>query len=296
MPDPLRPRIADLPPVIPAVKLDLPPHAGRNSEHRILRDPGPTHRVEVIDASDIPHPAAGPGDAPYRLFRAVPLGAVPEGGWPVLYMLDGNAAFDFLSAALLATVPGLVVIGIGHATDQQFDRIGRARDMGFPGQGTGSRGGTPPGGGAPAFIALLLNALRQRAEAGLPIDGNRRSIWGHSLAGLFVLRLMLGQPDGFARYASISPSLWLGGDELWRMLDQAPPQGPLRLYLASGNREKRTGSDGPEPTDAPAAFHALLARLRRCEGIGMSHQIYDGARHIASLPTSLGPVLRFAAV
>lgn len=288
-------------PIIPAVELDLPPHGGRKSAHRILHEPCASHEIQTLDIEDIAHPMADVSDAPYRIFRAVPRTPAPAEGWPALYMLDGNAAFDFLSSEQIADVPELVLIGIGQRTEDQFDRIARARDLGFPDQ-TGGPSATGnqdrPTGGAPEFLPLLLHGLRERAEAGVAINPAKRTIWGHSLAGLFILNLMMLHPDSFARFAAISPSLWLNPEHFDRVLEAGLPYRSesdlIRLYLASGNREKRTGSQGPIPTDAPAAFHALVARLSKIDGVEVSHQVYDGAKHIGSLPTSLGPVLRFA--
>lgn len=319
MPETFRSKAPLFEPIIPAVELDFPPHGGRASTHRILHDPCRSHKVELLDVEGLTHPLAGAQDAPYQIFRAIPKGPAPADGWPVLYMLDGNAAFDFLSADLLASAPGLVLIGIGQRTQQQFDRSARARDLIFPDTEAGtdtvrigapdSAGAQPqPLHGAPDFVPLLLNGLRQQAEAGLAINPEKRTLWGHSIAGLFVLRLMMAHPASFARFAAISPSLWHNPEQFGRALESAlvgtldaadgnqPTRPRIPLYLASGNREKRTKSAGPVPTDAPAAYHALVAQLGQTAGVAVSHQVYDGAIHIASLPTSLAPVLRFATI
>ncbi|WP_258869738.1 hypothetical protein [Paracoccus thiocyanatus] len=143
-----------------------PEHARKQAELRIFQEGSATHALsqKVV--------AVGPG---YRLFLAVPKAPAPAGGWPVLYMLDGNAAFDFLTAEHLALAPGLVVAGIGYDTDRQFARELRTLDFTAPdGPGDGLRpdhvheGRTA--GGAAIFHDRLTGPLRDAAEAGLPID------------------------------------------------------------------------------------------------------------------------------
>jgi hypothetical protein len=68
------------------------------------------------------------GDRTYRLFLATPLEPAPAGGVPILYALDGNAIFDLLDVPLLASVPGLIVAGIGHDTTLRFDPPMRSLD------------------------------------------------------------------------------------------------------------------------------------------------------------------------
>lgn len=51
----------------------------------------------------------------YQLFTAMPRHP-SAGGYPVLYMLDGNAAFNALTVALLASAPQLVLVGVGYDT------------------------------------------------------------------------------------------------------------------------------------------------------------------------------------
>ena len=77
-----------------------PDHARAEAGLRLFQTGAPSHAL-----SQIALPDEGPG---HRLFLAVPRGPAPERGWPVLYMLDGNAAFDFLTPEHLALAPGLV--------------------------------------------------------------------------------------------------------------------------------------------------------------------------------------------
>jgi predicted alpha/beta superfamily hydrolase len=183
----------------------------------------------------------------YQIFRANPRGPAPAGGFPVLYMLDGNAAFEALDAELLKGIPGLVVIGVGYNTDLVFETTRRALDY-TPPPGGGAPAVDPrrrerPAGGAPLFLPRLAGELRGAAEAGLAIDGARRTLWGHSYGGLFTFYALLHAPDGFARYAAISPPVSWGDGAIGKIEAEAVlPEGLRRdVLMAYGGSERRPG-------------------------------------------------------
>ena len=55
------------------------------------------------------------------------------------------------------------------------------------------------------IFSQILPLIRDAA----PVDPTRTTLFGHSLAGLFVLDTLANHPNGFARWISISPSLWM---------------------------------------------------------------------------------------
>jgi predicted alpha/beta superfamily hydrolase len=54
----------------------------------------------------------------YQLFFALPRRRVGGATVPLLYMLDGNAAFDALTPEFLASVTGLAIVGVGYAASR----------------------------------------------------------------------------------------------------------------------------------------------------------------------------------
>lgn len=219
-------------------------------------------------------------------------------------MLDGNAAFDFLTAADLASVPGLAVIGIGYDTERQFARELRTLDFTAPdftapdGRGDGLRPDPVHegrmAGGAAIFHDRLTGPLRAAAEAGLPVDPERRTLWGHSFGGLFTLYALLARPSGFARYAAISPSIWWDEALIRRIAAEAAPA-TLPLLVALGDREKRSGSDGPPPDGPAPATMDFIAGLARHPGHRATPHVLAGHVHIQTLAGSFPLVLPFAA-
>lgn len=257
---------------------------------------GPDHatgaaRLRIFDAVQNSHSLSERQMPGHRLFLAVPQGVAPKAGWPVLYMLDGNAAFDFLTHDDLALAAGLMLVGVGYDTDRQFSRERRTFDFTPPdGPGDGIRPDHVHegrmAGGAKRFLDHLVGPLRATSEAGIPVDPTRRALWGHSFGGLFTLFAYLTQPDAFARFAAISPSIWWDEELMQRIARDARTDAPLLLALSDA--EKRSGADGPPP-DGPAPATMALAALLRPD-----LHILPGLRHIETLAASLPLALAFA--
>ena len=268
-----------------------PDHARAEARLAIFETQHPTH---VLSQKTV---AVGPG---HRIFLAVPRGTPPAGGWPVLYLLDGNAAFDFLTPAHLAAAEGLALVGVGYDTDRQFAREQRTFDFTAPdGPGDGIRPDPVHegrmAGGAAQFLHRLTGALREAAEDGLRVDPSRRTLWGHSFGGLFTLYALLTKPESFDRFAAISPSIWWDEALIHRIAARADPAVTPPLLVALGDREKRSGSDGPPPAGPAPATMTFVESLRRHPGLDPQVHVLPGLKHIETIAGSLPLAIRFAA-
>lgn len=268
----------------------LPPHGGRTATLSILGMALESHLIDTLVL-----PAHAPDMPATRLFLARPRqGATGR----VLFMLDGTAAFDFLTPTLLAAHPGLAVVGVGHDGAQQFARSARVQDYSPP-----TCPGAPlredphhPGrmaGGAEAFRARLLGPIREAAEKALGLDVLHRTLWGHSFGGLFTLYCAATAPAAFDRYAVISPSIWWDSNLIRGIVQPAQFDGQEMLF-AVGDREQRSGSDGPPPEGPPPATLAMGDLLQGLPGLTLRREVYAGAVHIAALPASLPGALALA--
>lgn len=184
-------------------------------------------------------PLEGPDGRRFDLRLAMPAGAAPASGWPCLVALDGDRFFDALAGAAEALahrtaktgVGPLVVAAVAHRAEEGAFEIQRTRDftmLRLPEAGPGLEGGEGEG-----FRRFLIDTVLPAIADRTPIDMGRRTLFGHSLAGLFVLEAMERDPKLFDRWVSISPSLW------WRTPDPAPDRS--RLFLGYGDME--TGRD-----------------------------------------------------
>ncbi|HCM1918995.1 TPA: alpha/beta hydrolase [Salmonella enterica subsp. salamae serovar 28:r:e,n,z15] len=188
------------------------------------------------------------GERHYRVWTAVPRKAAPASGYPVLYMLDGNAVMDRLPETLLKQLSGYsppVIVAVGYQTSLPFDLNSRAYDY-TPVLGTVSAGdANNPNfqrktGGGPEFRQLLETRIAPQVEQGLRINPERRGIWGHSYGGLFVLGSWLSS-SFFHQYYSASPSLSRDNFSLLNRLTAVNPTQYCRKNLIIMEGSASTG-------------------------------------------------------
>ncbi len=158
--------------------------------------------------------------------------------YPVLYLLDGGEAQDYLPVVGLAALGSLngvteevIVVGVQSGSGLRVrdftTRSGQADELkDFPNQGE-----------APRFRRFLVDELKPRIEATYRTNG-KSGLIGESLAALFVVDTALREPTAFDRYIAISPSLWWDDQSLSReaaaLLSKSWPK-DRRLYLAIAN-------------------------------------------------------------
>lgn len=238
----------------------------------------------------------------YRIFVSFPIeGEPPADGYPVLYVLDGNASFaSFAEARRLQefyTVGKSIVVGVGYPTDKTYD-VRRLNDL------------TPPlldppptqwrwlakykSGGRKEFLDFLTTNLRTEIGKRYKIDPERQALFGHSLGGLFGLYALYSRPDAFHSIIAASPSIeWNDQGVLTEERDFTArlTSGKIgktsRLMIVVGDRDV---DDDPEPA------RALADRLDRLSGHGLRVRFtrYENEGHMSVPARSVTDVLRFA--
>lgn len=158
--------------------------------------------------------------------------------YPVLYLLDGGEQEDFLHIAGLAQISGaygvtreFIVVGIESGPQ-------RRRHMTFPSNLPEDVKAIPANGGAEVFRRFVTEEVRAWVEGQFRVTGER-VLMGESLAGLFVVETLLRQPDAFAAYIAVDPSLWWNGGSLAR--DRSQPGWKAlsprrRVFVAMSNQ------------------------------------------------------------
>ncbi len=195
----------------------------------------------------------------------MPKRAAPPAGYPVIYMVDGNAAMGLINESELEALDILsppVLVAVGYDTAARVDTLSRAYDYTPPIIQDGKpiapvvRG--RPGGGAEIFANLIEQQIKPRVEAMASIDRQRQTLWGHSFGGLFTLYTLQAHPDYYQRYAAGDASLWYHDGELVSDLI-AMPAGHLQgrtLRLMSGGGRTATRTETAPGTPATAAAQA----------------------------------------
>lgn len=204
--------------------------------------------------------------------------------YPVLYMQDGQNAFD----------PATAYGGTDWGLAQTCDRLIAAGEMApviivAPYNTSGRVDEYTPvadarygGGNGDAYGRFLSDELKPFVDARFrtrPEAGNT-AIMGSSLGGLISVHLALTRPDMFSRAAALSPSLWWAEGYMTRWTRRASlPEPRPRLWVDMGTQE----GDGPADHEANIqglrAFNAALRERgwRLADGLE-SHEI-DGAAH-----------------
>lgn len=199
----------------------------------------------------------------YRIYLSAPAAPPPPDGYPVFYVLDGNAAFPV--AAFLARIlagrrdvsghPPALVVGIGYPGATDFDVPARRRDY--------TPGTSQPGaeaGRADAFLDFIEGRVKPLVASRRPVDARRQALFGHSFGGLFVLHVLLTRPAAFSTYVASSPSIWWDGQRVLegmpRLLAAETSPSP-RVQISVGALE-----DDPPKGTLPPETRALLATRR----------------------------------
>lgn len=256
----------------------------------------------------------------YRIFAFKPADAPPPEGYPVIYLLDGNALFATMVDAVRAQsriqkrtgVSPAVVIGIGYPSDALFD-ASRYYDYTMPTPPeqliSGPEGKPwPELGGVDAFTAFIEQDLKPEVERRFPIDFGRQAVLGHSLGGLFVLQTLFDHPDMFQTYVAGSPSIhwnkpfmaeaeqrfvsWL---EQWDgQLDGSSRPKKPSLLITAGELEQSHPSRMVENARGLAQRFAQIAE--RGKELRVEYCEFAGESHISVLPALISRAVRFALV
>lgn len=239
------------------------------------------------------------GQRHYRLWVGKPNRPAPAAGYPVLWMLDGNAALGALDSQQLESLAAgqaPLLVAVGYQTEQRIERAGRTYDYtpALPGQAeqrdplTGQ-----PSGGVDAFLDLLSERMRPMVAAVAPIDLRRQTLWGHSYGGLAVLHALFTRPGEFSDFAAASPSLWwhdgaivLEAQGLGQRLGSSRP----RLLLMRGSEEP-ANPRMPVQGDVERPARELVADLAKVPGLQVRFERFAGLGHGPMLPASLKRVI-----
>ena len=253
----------------------------------------------------------------YRIFISQPQQPAPPGGYPVLYVLDGNALFPMLAVQANAresrpdpaTRASVVVVGIGYPGDALYDVDRRARDYTPPALAANHERDDAHYGGADQFLAFVQTELKPLIEARYPIDPHRQTLFGHSHGGLFTLYTLMSEPDAFQNYLAASPSIWwndrqlleqsglalsesnLQSKRLWMTVGEAEEPEPLLGKVATSERERRLVARRMRSN-----VQGLFERWASLEGHGLKRTltIHPGAGHGENATLTAADAINFA--
>ncbi|MCD9028212.1 prolyl oligopeptidase family serine peptidase [Luteimonas sp. BDR2-5] len=261
----------------------------------------PSYTMPATQVWDL---AADSGEV-YRIFVSYPAGKeaeAPEDGYPVLYVLDGNAYFASFAQARWVQeylpVGKSIVVGVGYPTDEAWD-VRRLKDF------TAPLLDPPPrqwralaqyeSGARRQFLDFLTGKLREEIGRRHRVDPDRHSLFGHSLGGLFALYALYERPGAFHSIVAASPSME------WNAQGILEDERAFTARLASGQVAGRTSRlmvivGDRDTDDDPEPARALVERLDRLSGHGLRVRLrrYPEEIHVSVPARSVTDVLRFA--
>jgi predicted alpha/beta superfamily hydrolase len=252
----------------------------------------------------------------YRIIVAPPAGPAPAAGYPVIYIVDGNA-WTMLASEVIRTnldfgtrakVEPAVVVGVGYPIDSAFDLTRRTTDLTTP-SAVASDLKWGRVGGYEAMIRFIQERVKPDIEKRFRIDKGRQTLAGHSLGGLFTLRTLMNHPDWYQNYLALSPSIWWNDAALLKeaaALDASSPQRKARVYLGIGQLEQYYTPQFLKETEAglrarAAADPATLggksveAIMSEIEKGASKAKMVDNARQMAKILHEKGMDVKFDA-
>jgi uncharacterized protein len=238
----------------------------------------------------------------YRIYVRLPPEYDGTRRFPLVVQLDANLPTleEFAVTAGFASklessgeILPVVVVGIGVDYDPYTPRRGRLRDFTLPLEHEDTLGGSTSGG-AEQFLKFLGDELMPALEAKYQLLGpEKRSLFGHSLGGLFAVYALSQQDDAkrlFGGYVAASPTLLFDGGTIYRYVDALfarAPEVKATLFLTAGTME------GPEMNVYADDFAQRLAG-RNAPGLAFQSERYQ-TDHLGSVQPSFIDGLVFMA-
>lgn len=230
--------------------------------------------------------------------------APPQHGYPVLYILDGNATFP--SAANIAQSIGagsaklgldpLMIVAVGYPQQKTFDVQKRAYDYTPKPSAEFQAQGKYKYGGADKFINFLNDELKPEIAKQFPVNSQQQSLYGHSFGGLLVLYYFFQKPDAFQRYFAASPSLWFDQGMLFQQLNhwqsQKQSNSPMLLTTVGTHEQGGPRTQLDNKFNETDFFKAL--ENKRSDQFTYWHFYNPAEQHITNLYASLPKALMFA--
>lgn len=230
--------------------------------------------------------------------------APPQHGYPVLYILDGNATFP--SAANIAQSIGagsaklgldpLMIVAVGYPQQKTFDVQKRAYDYTPKPSAEFQAQGKYKYGGADKFINFLNDELKPEIAKQFPVNSQQQSLYGHSFGGLLVLYHFFQKPDVFQRYFAASPSLWFDQGMLFQQLNhwqsQKQNNSPMLLTTVGTHEQGGPRTQLDNKFNETDFFKAL--ENKRSDQFTYWHFYNPAEQHITNLYASLPKALMFA--
>lgn len=260
--------------------------------------------------------ASAQGGMPWKVFLARPSSRPARGGFPVLYLLDGNASFPAAWHALNANeslrTSELAVVGIGYPDNMLFNVARRYYDLTpyAAAEYRQSRGSNVETGGQERFLDFIANDVRHAVAQRIPVDPHRQALFGHSLGGLFTLHTLYTRPELFQTYIAADPSIWWNGQSVLQeeagFLAGIRAAGghvstPTRVLMENSGQPSKYGSPAGASAKAGStsvttqgtSAHDCALRLARIPGMHVAYRRLENETHGSMMAAAVSDALTY---
>lgn len=257
--------------------------AHMTEERNIMKTTYTTQAARLPQAFETEISSAGTGRT-YRIQTAA-IGEMPPEGYPVLFVLDGEAFFPALFNIMQSLMNNSVtrsrapclIVGIGYAGGAVRDLEQRAADYTPPLRSNASEDEQRQFGQADRFAEFIDSELTAFLESKYRLDKNETAVFGHSFGALFGLYSLLSHRR-FRRHWLVSPSIWWHNR---RILDFMPSENWLNgidVCLNIGALERGSDCKRREERDMAGLSERMAAELDR-HGAAVFFREYPNANH-----------------
>lgn len=286
-----------------------------------------THQVTIPNSRQIDFVSAINGRS-YRIMIALPYAAPPQGGYNVVYLIDGN--YHFAATQSFARAQGLfgmlqnaVVVGIGYPTDSPLEVLEKRNwDLSTPISADALAKMPPnPGltvdntGGVDDFLRVIQEEIKPRVAADIGGRSRKDILIGHSFGGLAAVRALMTKPCSYQVFIAISPSLFWNDDVVMRedsALRSSLASGACtpRVYLGVGGLEQTASAYRSLTPVTSAEVQKIINKTRMIDKarqlsrslqkipgplrMPVAFEVYPGESHMSEVPLAISRGLTFA--
>lgn len=202
--------------------------------------------------------------------------------YPVLYVLDGEMAFEyytaivrFLSRGVYASIPEMIVVGIDN-TDRTRDLTPTKASKRSPDDA--SKILFSNSGGGENFIQFIGTELIPAIDSAYRTN-SYKIFAGHSFGGLFASWVLLNHPHLFNAYLVHDPSLWWDNQYMLKQTAQLLPAinfKKTRAYVSQANNEDKGSFD--EHFESIKTFHRICDSVNN-KTLAIQYRFYEHEDH-----------------
>ena len=223
----------------------------------------------------------------YRIQTAL-FGPEPENGYPVLFILDGDAYFTSVAtfAKALSQSPvkddslSLLVVGVGYSADNLLDLKQHSLDYTPPLRDDATAEEQSRFGQGDRFYQFLNQELIDYLATHYSLDRSQLAIYGHSFGALYGLYDLLLKDSQFNFFLLSCPSMWWHDKRILDFVGDWQQTQGKHVRITVGELEGAVAQDDIRRSSRDMMGHAQnLFQQLKAEGVEAEFAIYPDESH-----------------